>query len=214
MRNRLLIGALSVIGVALSLTGCTNPSGLDSIAVSPSTQSLGVGQTTQLSVTGTYGNASHLSTKPISSGVTWASNTPSVATVDASGVVTGVGAGTSTVTATASGFNGAGHVGSHDYGGLDQRRYGRGRNGRCSCLDRCHSEFASCFGVNQTTQFIAIGTTSTGATLYLTNSRGVEFKQHRKWARSALTTGLATAVGAGIDDDHSALHQSRPLARW
>ena len=100
MRNRLFMGALSVIGVAMSLTGCTNPSGLDSIAVTPSTQALAVGQTAELSVTGTYGNANHLSTQPVSSGVTWSSNTTSVATVSATGVVTRVASGTATITAT------------------------------------------------------------------------------------------------------------------
>ncbi len=106
MRNRLFMGALSVIGVAMSLTGCTNPSGLDSISISPSTQALAVGQSAQLGAIGTYGNGSHLSTQPVSSGVTWSSNATSVATVSATGAVTGVASGSATITATAQGFRG------------------------------------------------------------------------------------------------------------
>src|SRR5579863_2518068 len=107
MRNRLLVGALSVIGVAISLTGCTNPSGLDSISISPATQSLNVGQNTQLTVVGTYGNANHASTRPVTSGVSWLSSSSTVVSIDAaSGAATAKGAGTATITATAQGFNG------------------------------------------------------------------------------------------------------------
>jgi uncharacterized protein YjdB len=195
MRNRLLMGALSVVGLALSLTGCTNPSGLDSISVSPSTQSLGVGQTTQLSVTGTYGNASHLSTKPVTTGVTWSSNTPSVATVDAAGVVTGVGAGTSTVTATAQAFNGPVSASSTITVGSTSGGGGGATGGAVVSLAVIPSS-QTVATAGQTTQFIAIGTTSTGATLYLTNSAAWS-SSTTTVATIGATTGLATAVGAG-----------------
>ena len=92
MRNRLFLGALLLIGLVFPLTGCTNPSGLDSIAITPSTQSLAVGQSAQLSVTGQFGNANHLSTQTLTTGVTWSSNAGSVATITPTGEVTGVGA--------------------------------------------------------------------------------------------------------------------------
>ena len=60
--------------------------------VTPASQSLAVGQTTQFTAAGTYGNASHPSTKNVSSMVTWTSSTPSVATVSASGVATAISA--------------------------------------------------------------------------------------------------------------------------
>jgi Bacterial Ig-like domain (group 2) len=88
-----------------ALVGCSN-SGLDSIQVSPTTQSLTVGQTAQFSAVGTYGNAKHPSTQNLTGGVNWTSTTPSVATVSASGLVTAMGAGTTTITAGATAFNG------------------------------------------------------------------------------------------------------------
>ena len=195
MRNRLLIGALSVIGVALSLTGCTNPSGLDSIAITPATQSLAVAQSAQLNVTGTYGNANHLSTQPVSSGVTWASNTPSVATVSATGVVMGVGSGTATITATAQGFKGPVSATSTVTVGSGSTGTGGGTGGSLVSIAVIPSS-QSVSAVGQTTQFIAIGTTSTGATEYLTNS--VTWgSSNPQVASIGVATGLATAVGAG-----------------
>jgi hypothetical protein len=86
--------------------GCSNPSGLDSIQVTPASQSLTVGQTVQLTAIGTYGNASHPSKQNITTAVTWTSNTPAVATVDNAGLVTAVGAGTASISAGATAFNG------------------------------------------------------------------------------------------------------------
>ena len=83
IRGLWYIGLGALLGAAL--IGCTNPTGLDSIQVSPTSQSLAAGQTVQLTATGTYGNSNHLSTQNISSGVTWNSSSPSVATVSSSG---------------------------------------------------------------------------------------------------------------------------------
>ena len=63
------------------------------VSVAPSSWSMDVGQTKQLSATVSPPNA----TDPT---VTWASNNPSVATVDGDGLVTGVAAGTATITVT------------------------------------------------------------------------------------------------------------------
>jgi hypothetical protein len=78
---------------------------LDSIQVTPASQSLTVGQTAQLTAIGTYGNAKHPTTQP-ATGVTWTSTVPSVATVNAAGVVTALGAGTTAITASAQAYNG------------------------------------------------------------------------------------------------------------
>jgi len=195
MRNRLLMGAVSVIGVALSLTGCTNPSGLDSIAVTPSTQSLAVGQTAQLSVTGTFGNASHASTQPVTSGVTWSSNAASVATVSTTGLVSAVGAGTATITASAQGFNGPlSSTSTITVGATNGGSGGTAEGAVVSVAVIPSAQTVATAG--QTTQFIAIGTTSNGATLYLTNSV-VWSSSTATVATIGATTGLATAVGAG-----------------
>jgi hypothetical protein len=100
------VRGLLLLCLGSTLAGCANPSGLDSVQVTPATQSLPVGQTTQLTAIGTYGNANRPRTQNITSGVTWTSATPTVATVSATGLVTAVSAGTTTITADATGFNG------------------------------------------------------------------------------------------------------------
>ena len=95
-----------LVCLGLSIAGCSNPQGLDFVQVTPAAQSLAVGQTVQLTATGTYGNAKHPSTQDITSGVTWSSTTPAVATVTASGVATALSAGTTTITASTAAFNG------------------------------------------------------------------------------------------------------------
>lgn len=106
MRDRLLLSALLLAGIAMVVGGCSAPIGLDSIKISPASQSLNVGQSTQYTAIGTYGNAKHLTTKALTSGVTWTSSTTSVATIDANGVVSAVGVGTTTISATAQAYNG------------------------------------------------------------------------------------------------------------
>ena len=69
---------------------------VDGIEVTPSTASVNVGDTTPLTAT--------LSPSGATGTITWASSDESVATV-ANGVVTGVSAGTATITATCDGFS-------------------------------------------------------------------------------------------------------------
>ena len=63
------------------------------MSVSPATASIEAGDTTQLTATVTPSNASDQS-------VSWSSSNTAVATVDSSGIVTGVGTGSATITAT------------------------------------------------------------------------------------------------------------------
>jgi len=71
---------------------------LRSIAVTPASPSLGIGNTVQFTATGTY---SDNSTKGITSSVTWASSNPLFATIGAAtGLATGVAVGTTEITAT------------------------------------------------------------------------------------------------------------------
>ena len=100
------VSGFSILCLAFAVVGCSNPQGLDSIAVSPNSQSLAVGQSVQLTATGTFGNAKHPSTQDVTKAVTWGSSLPSVATVNASGLVTAVAPGTANITASATAFNG------------------------------------------------------------------------------------------------------------
>jgi hypothetical protein len=70
---------------------------LQSIAVTPASPSVGIGNTLQLTATGTY---SDNSTKNITGSVTWASSNTLFATIDmTSGLATGVAVGTTQITA-------------------------------------------------------------------------------------------------------------------
>jgi uncharacterized protein YjdB len=70
-----------------------------SVTVSPATASVLVGQTTSFTATLKDANGNVLTGRSI----TWTSSASSVATVSAAGVVTGVSAGTATITATSEG---------------------------------------------------------------------------------------------------------------
>ena len=120
MFNRFCFGALMIACLAVPFTGCNiNSKGLDSIQVTPATNSIAVGSTVQLTATGTYGNASHQSTGSVA-GVIWSSANTGVAVVGTctpgvancptgnltAGQVLAVANGTTTITATAQGYNG------------------------------------------------------------------------------------------------------------
>ncbi len=184
--------ALVFVCVVSALIGCGNPQGLDSVSVSPTSQALTVGQTAQFTATGTYGNANHPSTQVITGAVAWSSSSPSVATVNAGGLATAVGAGTTTITASAAGF--AGPVNSSAT--ITVASSGGGTAGGNIVSISVIPGSQSVSSPTQTTQFLAIGTTSSGATVNLTNTVA--------WSSSATQiatigtgTGLATAVGQG-----------------
>ncbi len=73
-----------------------------SVTVSPASASVGVGQTVQLTATPKDANANPLTGRT----VTWSSSNTSVATVNGSGLVSGVAAGSATITATSEGQSG------------------------------------------------------------------------------------------------------------
>src|SRR6266511_4239366 len=77
-----------------------------SVAVSPATASILVGQTVQLTATPKDASGNALSGRV----VTWGSSNNSIATVTSSGLVSGVAAGSATITATSEGQSGASAV--------------------------------------------------------------------------------------------------------
>ncbi len=192
MRDRLLLGALFLVCLVIPITGCTNTSGLDSIQVTPTAQSLTVGQTAAFTATGVYGNSKHTSTQTITSGVTWTSSTPTVATVNSSGVATAVGAGTTTITASAIGYAGPVSAGAT----ITVAASGGGVAGGSIVTISIIPGSQSVSGPNQTSQFIAIGTTSSGATENLTNLVSWSTSS-QQIATIGAATGIATAVGPG-----------------
>ncbi len=192
---RCRVQGLVLLCLVTALIGCA-ADGLNSVQVTPKIQSLAVGQTAQFSAVGSYGNSKSLSSQNITSSVTWASSAPSIATISASGVATTVGAGTTTITASAQGWSG--HV--SDSAVLTVTGSGSGGGGGSSggtiaslAIIPASQAVAS---PNQTTQFIAIGTTSSGATVNLSNQVAWS-SSSPQIATIGATTGLATGVGKG-----------------
>jgi hypothetical protein len=158
--------ALGLLFSALLITGCGS-SGLNSVRVTPTSQSVTAGQTAQFTAIGTYGNAKHSTTQDITSTVTWTSSVPAVATVTASGVATGVTAGTTTITAGATAFNGS--ISSSATLVVTGTGGGSG-GGQILSLTIIPSSI-TVGNLQDTGQFLAIGTFSTAPTVRdLTNS--------------------------------------------
>lgn len=191
MHVRSGVGGFVALCLISVLTGCSN-SGLDSIKLSPASQALTVGQTAQFSVVGTFGNASHSSTQNITSGVTYTSSAPSVATVSSSGLVMGVGAGTTTITASATGYSGPVTASST----ITVASSGGGVAGGNVVSIGVIPGSQTVASPTQTSQFIAIGTTSSGATVNLTNQVAWS-SSSTAIATIGANSGLATAVGRG-----------------
>jgi hypothetical protein len=85
----------------VSMTGTGTSTGtLKSIAITPSSNTVTVGATTQLKATGTYSDGS---TQDVTSTSTWASSSSAIATVSA-GLLTGVADGNVNITASLSGI--------------------------------------------------------------------------------------------------------------
>lgn len=180
--------------LAISLTGCFS-SQVDTVAVSPTTQSVAVGQSAQFTATG---STSHGSNHPSSStnvtdSVTWTSSAPAVATVSASGLATAVSAGTTTITATMAGYTGqisssatltvTGTGGSNGPGNADITTI--------TVIPGSQSVASP----NQTSQFIAIGATASGATADLTSQ--VAWTSSSTAIATITSKGLATGVSQG-----------------
>lgn len=168
---RRCVQGLLTVGLLSVLAGCGNPQGLDAIQVSPTGQSLMVGQSVQFTATGTYGNANHASTQNITGSVTWSSSLPSVATINAAGVATAVNPGTTSIIASASGYKGP--ISSSvilTVPGTTVSTGTGGSGGNILSLTIIPSGIT--FGaLTQSGQFLAIGTFSTSPTVRdLTNS--------------------------------------------
>lgn len=196
------VRGILLLCLGTTLVACST-SGLDSIQITPATLSLAAGQTGQFSAVGTYGNGQHLSTRDLTTGVTWSSTTPSVASVNAAGLVTAVATGTTTITASATGYSGP--ISSSAI--LTVTSVGGGTTDGLISLTIIPSTISVPY-LQDTGQFLAIGTFSTAPTVRdLTNSPALTwisdkpnvFPVNTNTAGSlGATAGIVSAYGSGL----------------
>jgi trimeric autotransporter adhesin len=201
---RRCLKALLLAGVALSISSCSSPS-LVSIAITPTTQyfSYGAGLTVQFTAIGTFAQGNHpKTTKDITNEVTWKSNTPDIATISSSGLLTTTGAayGTTNITASMNGFTGVVTANAS----ANVCAPGDTVTSTGCTAPSTPTNLASIviiptsqtvLSVNETGQFIAIGSLNGGAVIDLTNTV--------KWSSSDVkvatidANGLATGLNIG-----------------
>jgi hypothetical protein len=99
-----ITATLSGVSSSANLTVQVPPPTLVSVSVTPANPSIQVGATQQFTATANYSNGS---TTNVTSTATWSSSATAVATINTSGLATGVTAGSATMTATYQGVSGS-----------------------------------------------------------------------------------------------------------
>lgn len=198
MRYRSPAGALLLLGIALPLTSCVQSPSLTSITISPTTVNFGgAGLNEQLTATGYYTHPGHpAETKNITDEVNWASSAIECVTVNSSGMLTSGSNSCSNilVTASAQGFNG--YISANMSVNITQPSSGGGgatTNGDVVSISIIPAN-QSVAAPGDTAQFLAIGTTSSGATVNLdglVNWNSSSPQVATIGANSGLATGLA-----------------------
>ena len=90
--------------IVASATLSVTPPVLTSISVSPSSASIANGTTQQFTATGTYSDGS---TQDLTGSADWSSSLPGIAIIDSTGLATGKGMGTATISATSGPITGS-----------------------------------------------------------------------------------------------------------
>jgi hypothetical protein len=188
-RHASLLLALPILLGPLVLTGCNKVQSISVLPASGSVVLTAVGQTAQFKAIATeqFGSAP-TTTSDITGSVTWSVSNLSVATINAAGLVTAVGPGYTQVTAESNGI-----TANSD---LTVSITGTTTTGGAITSVAIIPAAQSVSSPTQTSQFIAIGTTSTGATVNVT-TQVVWSSSSPQIATIGASTGLATAVGQG-----------------
>jgi hypothetical protein len=186
-----LLLVLLGLPLALSLTACNKVEAI-SIVPGPGIEVLtATGQTAQYSAFAEeqMGNAQP-TTANITNSVTWSTSNPNIATITSSGLATAVGAGYVEITATSS--NNV--IATSD---LTVNIAGTTTGGTGSSIASISviPGSQSVSSPSQTSQFLAIGTTSSGATVNLTSQ--VAWSSSSAQIATVNSSGLATALAQG-----------------
>jgi hypothetical protein len=185
-----LLLVLLTLPLSLAVTGCSS---LQAIAINPAAGVVvltAVGQTAQYSAIGSSQVGSGIpTTSNISGSVTWSVSNPNVATISAAGLATAIGAGYTQISAESGGVTATSDLTVNITAPTTS---GGGTVTSISVIPGTQSVSST----GQTSQFIAIGTTSTAATLNLTN-QVIWSSSSTQIVTIGATSGLATAVGRG-----------------
>ncbi len=202
-------GALAGLALTLlipAITGCGS-AGLNSIAVTPATQTLGtIGENAQFTAIGTYRKGGNVpTTKDVTALVQWKSSDTNIATVNSSGLATAVAAGTTSITASMNGFSGL-DVGTATVV-VTSSTGGSGGSGGGNLLSLTIIPSSITVGnLQDTGQFLAIGTFSSAPTIRdLTNSPTLtwisafpnDFPVNNTNGNMGATAGIVTAYASG-----------------
>jgi thiamine pyrophosphokinase len=102
------VGVLVLFGLALGCNGFFVDPTLTSVVVSPTSASIGIKKTIQMTAFGTYDDGSR---KQIKSGLVWSTSDSTIASIDPnSGIATAVAVGSATITGEAQGLSGTGTI--------------------------------------------------------------------------------------------------------
>ncbi len=168
-------------GISGSTVLTVRPVALLSIAVTPASPSVPKGETQQFSAMGTYSDES---TQDLTSQVTWASATTSVATITSAGLAAGLATGTSNISAALNGITGSTVL----------------TVSPAALLSIALTPASPTVPKGETQQFSAIGTYSDHSTHDLTSqvTWSSATSSVANISSAASSQGLATAISTGI----------------
>ena len=173
-------GTSIIKAVSGAVSGSTNltvtPATLVSIAVTAPSLSIAKGSSEQFTATGTYTDSS---TQDLTASVTWSSQTTSVATITAGGLVTAAGAGTSNIKATSGAVSGSANL--------------TVTSATLVSIAVTAPSFSIAKGTSE--QFTATGTYSDGSMQNLTGS--VTWSSQSTGVATITAGGMVTAVSTG-----------------
>jgi trimeric autotransporter adhesin len=181
LASALTAGTTTISATVLSVSGSTTlttvaPPPLQSISVTPANPSVAIGQNQQFVATGLYADGS---TQDLTSSVSWSSSQPAIAAITTAGLASGLGGGSSTITAALGTISATATLSVNPLALVS--------------IAVTPGNASIALGTNQ--QFAATGTYADGSTLDLTTSA--------TWSSSAPSvatvnaTGLATSTSAG-----------------
>jgi len=192
MFDRIKLGALLLIGFVLPIMGCGSAQ-VDTLEVTPTSVTMVPGDTIQLTATGVYSHGTGPSTtQNLTDQVTWSTASADVATVSNTGVVTSVGQGTISITASIQGYTGL--LSATSLVTVTGTSTGPNSNDITSLKIIPVSQTVSSPG--DTATYEAVGTTAAGASVNV-NGTVVWSSSSTEIATVNASTGVVTAVGPG-----------------